>query len=376
MTIPPKKVINADAGDADHVGGNDWDELSDWVGAILGATQYDYIIYKSGSNIIAYNTATGANQYSSTDARTTFNNVSDAMNSAGGGSCFIKKGTYTMAATAANITARDNCAWIGEDRDLTILVNASTTNTMFIRIGGPLVNFKLRNLKFTSAGAEAFLYAAGTTDCVLENCIFEFTAAPSSGHILTFFDDVSDTRSHDRLIVRNCKYIGDCATQDMLGCGHFNGCDITNNVFMNNTNGQGIGVGSCTATRWNNNFFFNLGGNGIGFESLDVISNVIVGNTFLCCNLYGVKLSQLGTSNNFSYGNVVSGNIVAYGKRGVEDGRGESDIISNNVFRRLSEWAVRGTFSGCIIENNIFDDVNYNNTSKSIGGITRTCGGV
>lgn len=30
MTFPPKKVTNADAGDADHVGGNDWDELSDY----------------------------------------------------------------------------------------------------------------------------------------------------------------------------------------------------------------------------------------------------------------------------------------------------------------------------------------------------------
>jgi len=31
MTIPPKKVTNADAGDADHVGGNDWDDLADYL---------------------------------------------------------------------------------------------------------------------------------------------------------------------------------------------------------------------------------------------------------------------------------------------------------------------------------------------------------
>ena len=31
MTIPPKKVVNANAGDADHVGGNDWDDLSDYL---------------------------------------------------------------------------------------------------------------------------------------------------------------------------------------------------------------------------------------------------------------------------------------------------------------------------------------------------------
>jgi hypothetical protein len=31
MTIPPKKVVNANAGDADHVGGNDWDDISDFL---------------------------------------------------------------------------------------------------------------------------------------------------------------------------------------------------------------------------------------------------------------------------------------------------------------------------------------------------------
>lgn len=31
MTIPPKKVVNANPGDADHVGGNDWDDLSDFL---------------------------------------------------------------------------------------------------------------------------------------------------------------------------------------------------------------------------------------------------------------------------------------------------------------------------------------------------------
>jgi len=31
LTIPPKKVVNADAGDADHVGGNDWDDIADYM---------------------------------------------------------------------------------------------------------------------------------------------------------------------------------------------------------------------------------------------------------------------------------------------------------------------------------------------------------
>ena len=32
--IPPKKVNNADAGDADHVGGNDWDDVVDFLNDI------------------------------------------------------------------------------------------------------------------------------------------------------------------------------------------------------------------------------------------------------------------------------------------------------------------------------------------------------
>ena len=31
MTIPPKKVINSNPGDADHVGGNDWDDVADYM---------------------------------------------------------------------------------------------------------------------------------------------------------------------------------------------------------------------------------------------------------------------------------------------------------------------------------------------------------
>jgi hypothetical protein len=31
LTIPPKKVVNADPGDADHIGGNDWDDLADYM---------------------------------------------------------------------------------------------------------------------------------------------------------------------------------------------------------------------------------------------------------------------------------------------------------------------------------------------------------
>ena len=29
--VPMKKVVNSDPGDADHVGGNDWDDLVDYL---------------------------------------------------------------------------------------------------------------------------------------------------------------------------------------------------------------------------------------------------------------------------------------------------------------------------------------------------------
>jgi hypothetical protein len=50
VTIPPKKVVNADTGDADHVGGNDWDDFVDYVHLLSG---YSSVVFKISSTYYA-----------------------------------------------------------------------------------------------------------------------------------------------------------------------------------------------------------------------------------------------------------------------------------------------------------------------------------
>ena len=143
--------------------------------------QFDYIISISGSDITAYNTATETIEFSSTDSRATFKNVVSALNSTGGGSCLVKKGTYIMSDDPQSITLEDNQAWVGEDRDLTRILGQSTTNEIFKRVFTPLTNFKMSNITIESNGVSTCLYTSGSKDCHFENCVFKFTSpAPSS----------------------------------------------------------------------------------------------------------------------------------------------------------------------------------------------------
>jgi len=348
------------------------------VSAAVGGSApigFDYIIYKSGSNTVAYNTATKTNQYTSSDARTTFSNVSTALNTAGGGSCFVKKGTYTMVNAASNITMRDNCNWVGEDRDLTILVNQSTTDQMWKRTGSRVTNFKISNMKMTST-VNTLIYAAGSVDCKVDNCIFEFSSATSSPKFLTFFDNVSGTVTNENLSITNCIYQGDTNGQDMMGGGSYLGGNFSNNVIRNGgtTGGQGMGVGGTTiGSKFNNNYFYNIKTNPIGLES-DCESNEVNGNVFVGCG-GRLKLSQIGSTNK-SIHNMCCNNVFEYGDSGIEDGWGEGDIICNNIFRRVSSYGIKGTLSASIICNNVFDDINYNNGTTTMNSISYSTGGI
>jgi len=375
MSLPIKTVVNSDPGNADTVGGDDWDNLATILNTTVNKIPYDYIIYKSGSNTVGYNTATRQEEFSSSDARTTFSNVSTALNSAGGGSCFVKKGTYTMVNTAANIIMRDNCNWVGEDRDLTILVNQSTTDQMWRRTGSRVTNFKMSNMKLTST-VKDLIYAVGSVDCKIDNCIFEFSSPPASARFLTFFDTSNGTVTNENLSITNCIYQGDTHGQDMMGGGSYLGCNFSNNVFRNGgtTGGQGMGIGSTTiGSKFNNNYFYNIKTNPIGLEA-QCESNEINGNTFVGCG-GRLKLSQLGTTNK-SYHNMCCNNIFEYGDSGIEDGWGEGDIICNNIFRRVAGYGIRGTLSSSVICNNVFDDINYSNGSITMNSVSYSTGGI
>jgi hypothetical protein len=339
---------------------------------MVNIEQFDYIISISGSDITAYNTATETIEFSSTDSRTTFKNVVSALDSTGGGSCLVKKGTYIMSDVPQSITLEDNQAWVGEDTDLTRILGQSTTNEIFKRVFTPLTNFKMSNMTIESNGVSTCLYTSGSKDCHFENCVFKFTSPAPSSRFIVFFDTVNNANDNERLIVNHCRLEGDTAGQDMMGSGNMYGCDISNNLFKNG-GGQGIGVNTATGSKYNNNYFYIVKTNPIGFENV-CESNQVNGNICISCN-GAIKLSQLNTDNK-SINNICCNNIIEYGYAGIEAGWSEGDIISYNVFRRLRNWAIRGTLSGAIISGNQFYETNYDNHDSSIAGSTYTTGGI
>jgi hypothetical protein len=281
---------------------------------MVNIRNFDYIISISGSDIIAYTTATETVEFSSTDARTTFRNVVSTLDSAEGGSCLVKKGTYTMSNVSDSVFLKDNQTWVGEDRDLTKIIGLSTTNEIFKRVFTPLTNFKMSNMTIESAGVSTCLYTSGSKDCHFENCVFKFTSPAPSSRFIVFFDTVNNTNDNERLIINHCRFDGDTAGQDMLGSGNMYGCNISNNIFKNG-GGQGIGVNTSIGSKYNNNYFYNVKTNPIGFESV-CECNQVNGNICTSCN-GAIKLSQLNTDNK-SINNICCNNIIEYGYAGIK----------------------------------------------------------
>jgi hypothetical protein len=105
-----KVVSNADAGTADTVGGNDWDQLS----AIVNEQNVpaSYIIYKSGSTYYARNGKTNEILSSNTLGATVFQAALDAL-TATGGLVHFKAGTYDIA-TQVNVPQHPGLSYIIE----------------------------------------------------------------------------------------------------------------------------------------------------------------------------------------------------------------------------------------------------------------------
>jgi len=331
----------------------------------------DYTISNNNGTIKAYNENTQQVEFTSTDARTVFNKVVDTLNSINGGSVLLKRGNYAIV--NGSVKLRDNQNWIGEDRDLTIISSRDGNVEVFKRTSSELVNYKLSNITLQGDGNTTLLYTSGSTDCQFENVVFEFVDIAQSPRFIVHFDSVNNTKRNDRLVVKHCRFQGDTAGQDMAGSGSMYGCDISNNVFQYG-GGQGIGVNVTVGSKYNNNYFFNVDSNPIGFE--DVCEcNTVNGNVCISCN-GAIKLSHLNTPDNKSINNVCCNNVIEYGNKGIEAGWSEGDIISNNVFRRLRNWAIRGTISGGVISGNQFYETNYDNNSITIAGTRYVMGGI
>lgn len=107
-----KIVTNADSGTADIVGGNDWDDMAVKVNTYVNDTRSpsSYIIYVSGSNKKAFNTATKT-VTSNTDASTLIQGVLDTLPATSGSALYFNTGFYSLT---AKLQPPSYCSLIGE----------------------------------------------------------------------------------------------------------------------------------------------------------------------------------------------------------------------------------------------------------------------
>src|SRR5262245_10396477 len=118
----------------------------------------DYIIYRSGANTVARNTANGTDQFTNTAAESVFNSCISTLSSGGtGGSIYVKRGTYDIGAM---ITLADNIHIIGEHRDFVTLNSTTASDSILKRTGTITTGFKLKNVTLKSAGLASPIYLA------------------------------------------------------------------------------------------------------------------------------------------------------------------------------------------------------------------------
>jgi hypothetical protein len=344
---------------------------------------YSYIIYKNGSNYIAFNTVTKTEQFSNTAAETTFNSVIDAMNTAGGGKAFVKNGLYLFTGP---ILPKAFTGLIGENNDKTIFRNitnaadsslfrywAGASSTLLESFTVENIFIEINNLNGNGTGeSEVAWLSSGTKNCVFRYLKVKSFSTPASGRIGFFIDTANRTNNNENLTVEYCTFDGPCGGQDFLGTGMLIDSNINHNYFKNCTS-QAIGVGKSLRTKYNDNTF-NTTGNVIGLEN-DCQDNEIKDN--ICYITGGIKLSEEGsTATNISRNNTVDGNMIMYGSGGIECGISINDTIINNVIYRTARNGIRGAFNGTKIANNHLVDTNFDNNSQTINGSGRTVGGI
>jgi hypothetical protein len=332
---------------------------------------FSYVIYKEGSTY--YAKSKNLTDYSSTNANTVLKAVGVALQTAGGGLAYLKDGEYIIPDQEAPIDNIENTVWIGESRDKTIIRGQNTLYPPFYRIGtGNVPTWSLYNLTIQMENDQSAIYLGGSKDCVFENCRFKRTVTPSVASFIVFFDDVSKTRTHQRLRMNHCIVEGNTNAQDMLGSGEFYGCDMSYNSFLNSINGQGLACNRAVASTFSNNYFYNVG-NPIGLEN-KCEGNVINGNRLENC-LGFLKLS-FNVADEASIGNRCCNNTIFYGDSGIQDYAGKYDLIEGNFIYRTKTYGIIGAFDHSVIANNQIIETNYSGTNITMNAVGYKQGGI
>lgn len=346
-------------------------------------TLYPYVIYKTGSNYIAFNTLTKKEEFINSLAPATFNSVITAMNANGGGTAAVRSGLYPIGGP---ILTKNYCRLVGENKNNTILrsTTAAADSSIFRYYNGPtsasLDGFELRDLQFQmqnlagdgTGDSESAWYSSGTKNFKMLDCIIRsFASAGSFMRIGFFLDTAGGTNYNTNAEVKFNEFYGSCGGQDMLGSGMMLDCDVSQNYFHDLTS-QAIGVGATYRSLYNQNRFARVG-NCVGFEA-NCENNEV--NDNLCYITTGIKLSGEGTSVNTSTGNICSRNTLQFGNAGIEDGNGHFDIIEDNNIYRTARNGIRGSFVNCSLQRNKLIDTNFNNNSQAVNSVSHTTGGI
>jgi len=159
-----KIVNNSDPGDADHIGGNDWDTIA--TGINLGEG-YSYLIRKSGSTY--YAKSAGGDMLSNTNFGTLLTSVLSAL-SLTGGRILLGPGDFSL--TALLTINQNNVAITGCGVDVTrIILDTPTTTATSIRIGTTSLG-SAYTLTANATKGQRVLVVASTTGLAAGEWIF------------------------------------------------------------------------------------------------------------------------------------------------------------------------------------------------------------
>lgn len=337
-----------------------------------------FIISKNSSGVTeAYNTSTKSIQFSNVNPTTVFNSVLGV-----GGIAGLRNGIYEID---NNILTKNFTGFVGESMDKTIIrakagFNDETLFRYWAGAGGPpLEGFKLKNLKLelnVNNQTDAAWISSGTNNLELENIWAYSKKAPAISRIGFFIDNANGANNNLNLKIHNCRFEGSCRDQDMLGLGNVYYGDVSHNLFLNNT-AQALGIGATYHSIYAHNHFENVETNAIGLE-WKCEDNLISNN--VCFNTAGIKLSGGWETNsiNYSRNNKCINNTFNYGWGGIEAAISIDDEIRGNKFYRTSRNGIQGSFARCVVDDNIFTDTNYTNSSDRLIGnnIAHTTGGI
>lgn len=309
---------------------------------------YDYIIYKNGSNTVAFKTSDGTSS-SNSDAATVIQAVLNALTS--GGNIFIKAGTYTIATTLEWKASYQRIWGEGQTTILSMDGAAVTNGLKFHDV--TYLACELHSIKFSNTNGingTAILFNDSAL-CIYDNI-----------YIKNFSVGLKITDSTNIVFYNTFKDfdIFTCDTCVDMGAS---GNPVNDNTFIKfrtdaNANGYGLRIRSGS----NGNAFYSFtaepesitGTKGISIEGASFANHFY--GTYIEANAVGVNIAAGCLINNF-FGGIITGNTANISDLGYENiflgVIGTGGVVSNRL----------GTFNGIDNSSSATPWIFQNNTN-------------